>query len=277
MGHSRNDVLAPAHALRFDARNVLRAEVALVCVCVLTSSPAARAQVDTEILRSRVHDQGTSLVLQGMLDGHTGNTSGLTADGLVGGGVATGRHLMFGFASADYARLNGTLGVDKSFAHARYVYEIGPLLWWEAFAQAQSDYFQRIEIRDLLGTGPRFGLYRSEELGVFLGVAYMFEHDVTTTAPGQTGEWQPIAERVSTYLTAHAKLQDGVDAVVTLYAQPRIDAPSDVRVLTDCGFVFKVGSRLSTSILFTGHYDSRPPPSVLPADTELKNSIALTL
>lgn len=246
-------------------------------ILVLMLEPVASAQVDTEILRDRIHEKGTSLVLQGTFDGHTGNTSGLTADGLLGGGFATGRHLTFAFASADYSKLNGALGVDKSFAHARYDYEILPWLWWEAFAQAQSDYFQRIEIRQLLGTGPRFGLYRDTQLEVFLGVAYMFEHDVTSSAPGQVGEWQPVAERVSTYLTAHAKLQDGVDVVVTTYAQPRIDAPSDVRVLTDCGFVFKVGSKLSTSITFTGHYDSRPPPGVLPADTELKNAIALTL
>lgn len=249
----------------------------LVSAFLLTRATDASAQVNTEILRARVHDQGTSLVLQGTLDGHTGNTSGLTADGLLGAGFASGRHLTFAFASADYSKLNDTLGVDKSFAHARYDYEALPWLWWEAFAQAQSDHFQRIEIRQLVGTGPRFGLYRDEQLGVFLGVAYMFEHDVTATAPGQTGEWKPVAERLSTYLSAHAKLTDGVDAVVTTYVQPRIDAPSDVRVLTDCGFVFKVGSKLSTSVTFTGHYDSRPPPGVFPADTELKNAIALTL
>ncbi|HEX8795990.1 MAG TPA: DUF481 domain-containing protein [Polyangiaceae bacterium] len=254
-----------------------RALVGLAPAIVLALAPVANAQVNTEILRARIHDQGTSLVLQGTLDGHTGNTSGLTADGLLGAGFASGPHLTFAFASADYSKLNGTLGVDKSFAHARYDYEFLPWLWWEAFAQAQSDHFQRIEIRQLLGTGPRFGLYRDEQIGIYLGVAYMFEHDVTSTAPGQTGEWQPVAERLSTYLTAHAKLSDGVDAVVTTYLQPRIDAPSDVRVLTDCGFVFKVGSKLSTSVTFTGHYDSRPPPGVLPADTELKNAIALTL
>ncbi len=248
--------------------------LALVLAAALES--AASAQVNTETLRTRIHEQGTTLLLQGTLDGHTGNTSGLAADGLLGGGFGSGRHLAFAFASTDYSKLNGSLGVDKSFAHARYDYEIARWLWWEVFAQAQSDHFQRIEIRQLLGAGPRLALYRDEQLGVFLGIAYMFEHDVTATAPGQTGEWQPVAERVSTYLSAHAKLQDGVEAVVTTYVQPRIDAPSDVRVLADCGFVFKVGTRLSTSVTFDGHYDSRPPTGVLPADTELKNAIALT-
>jgi Protein of unknown function, DUF481 len=255
--------------------NICRAS--MVLAFIMTFAPMANAQVNTEIFRARVHEEGTSFVLQGAFDGHTGNTSGLTADGLVGAGVGSGRHLAFVFGSADYSRLNGTLGVDKSLAHARYDYEILPWLWWELFAQAQSDYFQRIEIRQLLGIGPRFGLYRDAQLGVFLGVAYMFEHDVTTSGPGQTGEWQPVTERLSTYVTAHAKLSDGVEAVVTTYVQPRIDAPSDVRVLTECGFVFKVGSKLSTGVTFTGHYDSRPPPGVLPSDTELKNAIALTL
>ncbi len=90
----------------------------------LIASGLARAQVNTEPLRDKIHENGLSGVLQGTLDGHTGNTQGVTADGLVGGGIALGRHLAFAFASADYARLNGTLGVDKSFAHVRYVYEI---------------------------------------------------------------------------------------------------------------------------------------------------------
>jgi hypothetical protein len=99
----------------------------------------ARAQVNTESMRKRIKLHGASLILEGTFDGHTGNTQGLTADGLVGGGLATGPHLAFAFASADYSKLNGTLGVDKSFAHVRYNYEILPGSWWEAFVQAQSD------------------------------------------------------------------------------------------------------------------------------------------
>ena len=236
----------------------------------------ADAQVNTEPLRAKIHEQGMSGLIQGTLDGHTGNTSGVTADGLIGGGFATGKHLGFGFASADYSRLNGTLGVDKSFVHLRYDYELHASWWWEFFAQGQSDVFQRIEIRDLFGTGPRLALYSDPVVKFYLGIAYMFENDVTTPEVGQAGEWRPVTQRVSAYLTEHAKLPDNIVTVATVYFQPDIVDPSDVRVSMDAGFLFAVSKWLSTSVTFSGHFDSRPPPGVLPTDTELKNAIALT-
>ncbi len=117
----------------------------------------AHAQVNTEPFRKRIKATGYSFFLQGTFDGHTGNTRGVTADGLVGAGVAGGRHLAFVFASLDYSKLNDVLGVDKSFSHARYVYELTRAVSWEVFAQAQSDAFQLIKIRDLSWEpGPRF-------------------------------------------------------------------------------------------------------------------------
>ncbi len=235
-----------------------------------------RAQVNTEPLRDKVHESGLSGLLQGTLDGHTGNTNGVTADGLIGGGFAAGHHLMFAFGSVDYSRLNETLGVDKSFAHIRYNYELSPSLWWEVFAQAQSDHFQRIEIRDLLGTGARFGLLHDGGFNLYLGVAYLIENDVTTPEAGEVGEWQPLTHRISVYLAEHTKLKDNIVTVATIYVQPDIVDASNLRVSVDAGFIFAVSKWLSTNVTFSGHYDSEPPPGVLPTDIELKNAIALT-
>jgi hypothetical protein len=200
----------------------------------------------------------------------------VTADGLIGGGFASGPHLVFAFGSVDYSRLNETLGVDKSFAHIRYNYEITRRLWWEVFAQAQSDHFQRIEIRDLVGTGARFGLFQDDRFHLYLGVAYLFENDVTTPEVGESGEWQPVTHRISVYLAEHAKLKDNIVTAATIYVQPAIVDPSNIRVNVDAGFIFAVSKWLSTNVMFSGHYDSEPPSGVLPTDIELKNSIALT-
>ncbi len=133
----------------------------------LVSPVPVHAQVNTEPFRKRIKSTGYSFFLQGTLDGHTGNTEGLTADGLIGAGVAGGRHLAFVFASVDYSKLNEVVGVEKSFAHVRYDYEIAGAVSWEFFAQAQSDHFQLIKIRDLVGTGPRFTLYDDARIGLF--------------------------------------------------------------------------------------------------------------
>ncbi len=162
------------------------------------------------------------------------------------------------------------MGVWGGGAHARYNYEIVGHASWEAFAQGQSDVFQRIKNRNLFGTGPRIALYQDKEMGPFLGIAYMFERDVIDLAPGAPEARVQVAHRISSYLSARAMLRDGIDAVTTTYAQPRVDDAGDIRVQSESGFVFKVSTWLSLSISFVAHYDSRPPTAVLPTDTELR-------
>lgn len=110
----------------------------------------------------------------------------------------------------------------------------------------------------------------------FLGFAYMFERDVINVEPGAPDQREQLANRASMYLTAHATLKDGVDAVTTTYVQPRIDDPSDLRAQSETGFVFKVSTWLSTSISFIARYDSNPATRVLRTDTELNNAITVT-
>jgi hypothetical protein len=250
--------------------------VSLLGASIGLLSPAARAQVNTEVLRKRIKDKGASFTLEGTFDGRTGNTYGLSADGLIGGGFAVGPNRAFAFASADYTRLNGALSVDKSFAHVRYDYELRPDTWWEAFVQAQSDYFQLLKIRNLVGSGPRFAAYQDKQLGLFVGFAYMLERDVYDP-PGAPEQTTNVYSRVSTYLSAAATLSDGIQAVTTTYFQPRVELLSDIRVESESGFVFKLTKVLATSITLTAHYDSNPLPGVLRTDTELKNTLTLAL
>jgi hypothetical protein len=241
----------------------------------LWCSPA-QAQVNTEVLRKRIKDRGFTFILEGTFDGHTGNTQGLSADGLIGGGFSAGVHRVFAFASADYTRLNGTVGVDKSFAHLRYDDTLSPFVWWEVFAQAQSDQLQALQIRNLFGTGPRYGLYQDKWLGLFLGAACMLEHDAYDEPVGADLA-VTFYMRASAYVAATATLSDGIQVVTTTYLQPRIGLARDIRVESESGFVFKVSKALSTSITLTAHYNSNPPPGVLPTDTELKNVLMLAL
>lgn len=239
-------------------------------------APRAMAQVNTEVLRKRINTTGYTFILEGAFDGRTGNTQGLTADGLIGGGASFGAHMVFAFASADYTRLNGTLGVDKSFAHLRYDYRVSPVVSWEAFAQAQSDALQALQIRNLVGTGPRFGVYQDRQLGLFLGASLMLEHDAYDE-PVQPSLASPLYARFNGYIALTATLHDGIQVVSTTYVQPRLGVGDDARIESENGFVFKVSKSIATGITFIAHYNSNPPPGVLPTDTELKSTLALTL
>jgi hypothetical protein len=65
-------------------------------------------------------------------------------------------------------------------------------------------------------------------------------------------------------------------STTSLFQEALWPLTSDLRILSESGFVFKVLSWLSTSISFTAHYDSRPPTGVMRTDTEIKNAITLT-
>lgn len=43
-------------------------------------------------------------------------------------------------------------------------------LWTEALAQAESDHFRRLELRELLGTGLRWAAFDTPDLSVYHGL-----------------------------------------------------------------------------------------------------------
>jgi hypothetical protein len=248
-------------------------------VASLATARRAHAQVNTENLRKRVKVVGYTLLVEGSLTGDTGNTTGLTAGGGIGGGLAYAPHLAFAYARADYSRYSDVTSVAKSFAHARYNYEFAPWAWGEVFAQAQSDQFQRLKIRNLAGLGPRFRvlhLVTPEELDVFYGTAYMFERDVISVAPGATDANVQTWNRWSNYVTVQWQLDERVILASTIYVQPALDDWSNVRVLDETLFTFKVTKLLAASIAGTVRYDSAPPTEVKRTDTEVKSSLSLT-
>ncbi|HEY2516712.1 MAG TPA: DUF481 domain-containing protein [Polyangiaceae bacterium] len=256
---------------------------ALVFAAAVSLLPStARAQVNTENLRKRIKTTGYTFLVEGSLTADTGNTQGISAGGGIGGGWASEPHLIFGYARVDYSRFNGSTSVNKSFAHARYNYEFTSWLWGEAFAQAQSDAFQRLAFRSLWGLGPRFRalhVLTPEELDVYLGSSYMLEQDIITGEPGTpyaSTQTTQIWHRWSQYVTVQWQLDSRVILATTLYVQPAFDDFTDVRVLCDTLMTFKVTNRLSASIAASVRYDSQPPAGVQTTDTEVKNTLAVT-
>jgi hypothetical protein len=259
---------------------------------VLTTVGVARAQVNTENLRKRVKAIGYTFILEGSITADTGNTEGITAGGGIGGGYASGRHLVFAYARADYAEYSGVTSIDKTFAHARYNYEFEDWLWGELYVQAQSDAFQRLELRNLMGIGPRFRIMHistgtsaphdaqtppeRDDLDVYLGTSYMFERDAISVAPGAPDASVQVWHRWSTYVSAQWQMDTRVILATTLYVQPAIPDYGNVRVLSESVATFKVTKLLSASVSGSVRYDSAPPTEVKTTDAEIKNTLALT-
>jgi putative salt-induced outer membrane protein YdiY len=252
-------------------------------VAALCAPRRASAQVNTETLRKRIRAVGYSLILEGSLTGDTGNTEGIAVGAGAGGGWARDPHLLFAYARFDYTKYNGATSVDKSFAHARYNYELERWLWGELFAQAQSDAFQRLDLRTLFGVGPRFRVLPDvapKSFDVFVGTAYMFERDAITAVPGATGPQNQriqIWHRWSNYLTLQWEIDPRAIIATTMYVQPAFNDFGDVRLLSETLLTFKVTKMFAAGIAASVRYDSEPPTAVLPTDTEIKNTLTLTL
>jgi putative salt-induced outer membrane protein YdiY len=268
-----------------------KAAILSVCaVLFLSLCGVANAQVNTEPLRKKIKAKGWSLALEASLTGRTGNTDGMDASSGLGLGWSRGPHLAFVYGAEDYAKFDDAVTVANGFAHARYNYEFLPWLWGEAFAQAQSDEFQRLRLRNLFGAGARIAVVQQKleshnektkeeetrkEIDVYVGLSYMFERDVFLYLPDTPIEEFIIAHRANAYVSVNYQLDSRVNFVSTLYVQPRFDDPSDIRVLNETSLIYKMNKRLSASINFMLRYDSVLPPGVLPLDTLLKNTLSM--
>jgi hypothetical protein len=282
-----------------------RGAVAWVALAASLAAPLdARAQVNTENLRKRIKVVGYSLIIEGSLTGDTGNTEGISVGGGLGGGFAKDPHLLFGYARFDYTKYAGVTSVDKTFAHLRYNYEFASWVWGELFAQAQSDAFQRLALRNLFGVGPRFRVIHTappapaaaagatpeaakaaaasaaaQSFDVYAGTSYMFERDAIAPQAGAVGPEDrriQVWHRWNNYVTVQWEMDPRAILATTIYVQPAFNDFGDVRLLSETLLTFKVTKVFTAGIAASVRYDSEPPTGVLTTDTEIKNTLALT-
>lgn len=257
-------------------RRLLTAVVACVaCVVAVSHATPARAQVNIESLRSDFRDKGALASLEGSFTGRTGNVRNIVAGAAAIGAARYLRHGFFGSSQADYASFDGRTAVSKSFIHLRYDYEIRYWLFPEAYVQQQQDKFQRLNVRELVGIGPRFVLSDDTSLRIAVGTSYMFEYERISVPAGAPDDPVTTAHRSSNYATATWRIDDTVRILGTVYVQPRLDAWSDLRILFESAVVTNLGKRLALKLLVTMRYDSEPPTTVKSTDLEVKNSFVL--
>jgi hypothetical protein len=243
-------------------------------IAVPTIATTAAGQVNVEPLRDEVGDNQLGGRAQLTFSGRVGNTQGMTlgSSGILGG--RTGRHFGFVAASGDYQRSSGATDVEKYFAHARYNLHVVDPLIWEVFAQAEHDRFQRLSLRELLGTGPRFELIDDETVSLAVATAYMLELEALT-AEDPYPEEDKISHRSSSYATLLIAPDDRVSFEIVCFYQPRFDDPRDFRFSSTTTMEFSIVSILTAQIGTTSRYDSHPPGGVGRFDLEVKNALGV--
>lgn len=246
----------------------------LPAIAALTWSSLGSAQVNVEPLRQQLGSDGWGGRVQASVAGYAGNTDGVILGSAAFVGARSQRHLAYAVLSGDYTKLDGMVNVAKWFAHARHNYRLRGWLFWEEYAQLESDRFRRVTVRELVGTGPRFGLLRGQTVELFYGASYMYEHTLLATNEA-TERGQGVAHRFSNYLALTLRAQDRIALSSVTYAQPRFDAPKDVQVLSVSSADFTITERLHSRLDAVVRYGSVVPGDIRSADFELKNSLEL--
>jgi len=226
-------------------------------------------------MRKQLKGDGVLGKVNGSVISYGGNTTGLElgVTGLIGGRSAP--HLAYSSASANYSHLGGRVQVANAFVHLRYAREIRDWVAAETFAQAETDRFRSLRMRLLFGLGPRFTLLDEELVGLFYGVSYMYEHD---ELDGATPIVRPSdVHRLSSYASLVIVLEPKRAVFSnTVYAQPRFDAPSDLRLLEVLSFDVTVAGQLTAGLHATLRYENPVPADIKPADVTLKNTLGVT-
>ena len=253
----------------------------LFCVCaasLLSAGSAARAQIyNPQSVLATEADEGLSGALTAAADWRTGNTDYLLLSAAPVGRFRAGQNLFIGVASADYKTSRRVVLAERYFEHLRYRRELSERLLGEAFAQHEFNSQKRLQLRALVGAGPRLQVAESERAGLGVGLAYMLEYERLQADEGADAGAAFFQHRASSYLVAHYQQGESLQWVETLYYQPRLIEFSDARVLSDSRVVVKAGARLSFSTSFSLTYDSSPPAEIDKLDTALISSITYEL
>jgi len=257
---------------------MLRAALVLAALCL--AAPVGHAQivnVQGALANAPTKDDVTGQ-LELKLNWREGNNPLFDVGGAGNLLVRRGAVLGLLLARGEYGTSRGLTLARKSFEHARARIELDDRWRWEVIAQHEYDQFRRLSLRALVGTGPAFQVIDTAPISVLAGAAYLFEYERLDARPGTLDAGERTTDhRGSVYLTGHETLASGVVVVETIYAQPRLDHPSDVRLLGELAVVSKLTPRIAIRDSLNAAYDATPPDGVKRYDTQLEIALLVTL
>jgi hypothetical protein len=179
-------------------------------------------------------------------------------------------------ARGEYGISRGLTLVRKIFEHARMRVTLDERWRWELFAQHEYDQFRRLALRALVGTGPALQVVDRKPVTVLVGASYLLEHErLDGRATAADAGRRTLAHRASLYVTGRESIGPGVTIIETVYAQPRLDEPDDLRLLGEFAVLAKLSERVTLKNSLTVAYDATPPDGVQGYDTALEVAVQL--
>lgn len=241
----------------------------------LHAASAAAQIVNVQALFDEKAPSGPSAAVDLGTDWRTGSTNLFTVRGALLGQWRAEAHTWLGAIRGEYAFASGERIVSKVLEHLRYRYRFTDRLSAESFLQHEYDEFRRLQFRALLGAGPRLTLLREEGAMLVFGVAVMLEHERLRRDGEADAGARATDPRLSSYLLARVKLMENIHLAETVYVQPRLTGPSDLRLLNDTVFEVTPNERVTVGLGFNLTFDSAPPATVSRLDTQLRTSVGI--
>lgn len=259
-------------------KRIARIAALLLFACGAGGSQAAYAGIyNLQSILAIEAPEGLSGAISGAADYRTGNVNYLFLGATPLARYRSGDHLVIGLVRSEYKSSTGDTILSRTFEHLRYRYQLRERLLAEVFAQHEYDGIKRLQLRTLLGAGPKVDLVKDESYGLALGVAYMIEYERLQDDGEIDAGRSDFQHRNSSYLVGHYQLDSRVQLIETVYVQPRLTDVSDTRLLSDSQVTFQITKRLSFATSFSLAYDSRPPATIKRLDTALVSSLTLEL
>ncbi len=242
---------------------------ALVILLVATEARAQIVNVQGQLAKAPETDKVIGQV-EGKLDWREGNNPIFQIGGVGSILMKRGKLLALVLAKGEYGRSQGVNLSKKTFEHIRFRYSLDCRWKWEAFAQHEFDRFRRLSVRAIAGTGPALQIVNTKQFALLAGAAYIFEVEQLDERPGTSDAGEStIFHRASFYLTGVEKVGKQVSIVQTVYAQPRLGDPGDVRVLGEFSVTTQLSKRIALTDSVIVAYDRTPPDTIKKFDTSL--------
>ncbi|RYZ43244.1 MAG: DUF481 domain-containing protein [Myxococcaceae bacterium] len=249
----------------------------VVLAGLLLAGSASAQIVNVQALFDEKAELGPAASIEVGGDWRTGSTQLFSVRGSLVGQLRTERDVWLAVIRGEYSFASGERIVSQVLEHVRYRRRFTDRVSGEAFVQHEYNEFRRLQLRALLGAGPRFVLFNEEATGLTFGIALMVEHErLRKDGEADAGD-RYTDPRMSSYLLGRVKLMENIQLVETVYFQPRVTRPSDLRVLNETLFAVTPNPRVTVGIGFNLTYDSAPPATVPAMDTQLRTTVGVKL
>jgi len=162
--------------------------------------------------------------------------------------------------------------INRGFGHFRFNQNLtkSKRLKFEAFQQVQYNRIQKINFRNLTGTGLRFKVLKTDSVSFFVGTSIMYEYEEVQEQAKPNRD-----PRLSSYISLDIPFNKIISLNNICYYQPLANQFLDFRIANQTTLKLKFNANFALKITFNYLEDSNPPIGIPNRIITLENGLSL--